>query len=382
MNPYSTQLIEQDDIDSVIKALQGENLTQGKLTKEFEEKIADFIGVKYALAFNSATSALYAAYKAYFKPGDLVITTPLSFVATANMMLENNLEPIFIDIDYSGNLSTKNIKAFLENLDSSVKAKIKGIVSVDFGGNSVEVEEFRELAKNENLVWISDSSHAFGASINNQKVGFHADSSIFSFHAIKPITTCEGGALVSNDLEVIEKAKLIRSHGVVKKSLWNSQVESSGFNFRMNEIQAALGLSQLKKVNRFLETREENAKKYDEIFKDNPFFSPLHSYLKPNRFSSNHLYPILLRKELYCAKEDIFKAFLDSNLGVQVHYKPISEYKLFENCLKDEQKTALDFYKAELSLVLHQKMNLDDVKKYAQTTLNIFEKFGKVCNVK
>ncbi|PAF54467.1 UDP-4-amino-4,6-dideoxy-N-acetyl-beta-L-altrosamine transaminase [Helicobacter sp. 13S00482-2] len=371
MNPYSTQYIEDDDIQAVIEALRSPTLTQGNLTQEFEERIADFIGAKYALVFNSATSALYASYKAINLDHDhYAITSPISFVATTNMMLECHSKPIFCDIKRDGNIDENSIKSHITNQTSA-------IVSVDYAGNSIEAEVIQKICKENNLVFISDSSHSFGGKYQNQKIGTLADATIFSFHAIKPITTAEGGALLTNNADIYEQAKLIRSHGVTKKELWNSDVTRSGFNFRMNELQAALGISQLKKINRFLHTKEEIAKFYDKAFEGNPYFFTLHQHIK--HFSTNHLYPIILAPEFWCSKEDIFRSLQEKGLGVQVHYKPINEFSLYKKLLGEVNlPNARDFYRAEISIPCHQKMSYADAKITAEKILSVFEKF-KAC---
>lgn len=368
MIPYSTQCIESDDIDAVTNALRSPSLTQGKITEEFEEKIADYIGVKYALVFNSATSALYASYKAtHLDENHCAITSPISFVATSNMMLECNSKPIFCDIKRDGNIDEKSISSLIND-------KTAAIVSVDYAGNSVEAEKIRSICTEKNLTFISDSSHSFGGKYKDKKIGTLADITIFSFHAIKPITTAEGGALLTNNAEIYEHAKLIRSHGVIKKNLWNCDVSSSGFNFRMTELQAALGISQLKKIHRFLDIREEIARFYDKTFEGNPYFFTLHQNIKHS--STNHLYPIILAPEFWCTKEDIFLSLQKEGLGVQVHYKPINEFTLYKKLLGEViLPNARDFYAAEISIPCHQKMSLNDAKLIAQKILSVFERF-------
>lgn len=368
MIPYSTQCIEPDDIQAVKDVLNSPSLTQGKLTLEFEEKIADYIGGKYALVFNSATSALYAAYKACgLDKNHLGITSPISFVATSNMLLECGSRPIFCDIKRDGNINEKSLLPL-------AKEKASAIISIDYGGNSVEADEIASICKEKNLTFISDSSHSFGGKYKDKKIGTLADMTIFSFHAIKPITTAEGGALLTNNAEFYESAKLIRSHGVLKKDLWNYDVSSSGFNFRMTELQAALGLSQLKKIDGFLDTREEIARFYDKIFEGNPYFFTLHQNIKHS--STNHLYPIILAPEFWCAKEDIFRSITQEGLGIQVHYKPINEFTLYKKLLGELiLPNARDFYAAEISIPCHQKMDLADAKLVAEKILGVFEKF-------
>lgn len=392
--PYSTQLIDKRDIKRVKSALKSPLLTQGELCEEFEKKIAKYIGAKYALCFNSATSALYCAYRCVFKQGQSVITTPNSFVATANMLLACGCKPIFADILDDGNISVESIKSLLakkitNTADNNSKAQnIAGIVSVDFAGKSVEAKSIKSLAKAHNIAFVSDSSHAFGGELNGSKIGTFADVSIFSFHAIKPITTAEGGAIITNDKSIYERAKLLRSHGLSKISLWDSEVQDFGFNFRLNELQAALGLSQLEKIDEFLAKREKIAKIYDEAFCENPkftkeYFTPTHAQNPPNIKSTNHLYPILLSNKLIPHKEAIFRALQARGLGVQVHYKPIFDYELFRDCALDRQTTksqaghkarhkAKWWYEAEISIPLHQAMSKKDIKYCIKSVLEVF----------
>lgn len=397
--PYSTQLIDKHDIKRVKSALKSPLLTQGELCEEFEKKIAKYIGAKYALCFNSATSALYCAYRCAFKQGQSVITTPNSFVATANMLLACGCKPVFADILDDGNISVESIKSLLatkitNTADNNPKAQnIAGIVSVDFAGKSVEAKSIKSLAKAHNLAFVSDSSHAFGGELDGSKIGTFADVSIFSFHAIKPITTAEGGAIITNDKSIYERAKLLRSHGLSKISLWDSEVQDFGFNFRLNELQAALGLSQLEKIDEFLAKREKIAKIYDEAFCENPkfakeYFTPTHAQNPPNIKSTNHLYPILLSNKLIPHKEAIFRALQARGLGVQVHYKPIFDYELFRDCALDRQAKnhqaksqaghkarhkAKWWYEAEISIPLHQAMSKKDIKYCIKSVLEVFK---------
>ncbi|PAF51028.1 UDP-4-amino-4,6-dideoxy-N-acetyl-beta-L-altrosamine transaminase [Helicobacter sp. 13S00477-4] len=366
MNPYSTQSIDEDDIKAVTNALRSPQLTQGKINEEFESKLSEYLNMKYCLTFNSATSALYAAYKAIgLSKNDEAITSPISFVATSNMLLECGVKPIFCDVKRDGNINEKLILPL-------ITPKTKAIVSVDYAGNSIEAAVIKNICKKHDLFFISDSSHSIGGIYQDHKIGTLADMSIFSFHAIKPITTGEGGAIVTNDTDLYEKAKLIRSHGVIKKDLWNTDVNNSGFNFRMTELQAALGISQLKKLDIFIGIREEIAQTYDFIFKNNPYFFTLHQNI-PHK-TTNHLYPIILSPEFWCIKENIFTQLQKEGLGVQVHYKPIYEFSLYKKLFGDiKLNNANDFYRAEISIPCHQKMTLDDAKKCAGKILKVFE---------
>lgn len=365
MNPYSRQSINQEDIQAVIEVLQSDLITQGKQVEAFEKELAQYLGVKYVLVFNSATSALFSAYRAVGLQDSEVITTPLSFVATSNMLLENGARPIFCDIKIDGNIDEKKIP-------SLITPKTKAIVSVDYAGKSVEAEEIQSIARDHRVMFISDSSHSMGGEYKGKKIGNWADVSVFSFHALKPITTGEGGALVTNHEDIYQNAKLVRSHGVIKKSLWNSDVLQSGFNFRMNDFSASLGRSQLKRLDLFIAQREKIAQYYDQIFVNHPCFDILliPSYMK----SSRHLYPIFLKQKYWCAKESIFSLMQKSGLGVQVHYKPIHLLSLYRPFVQSPLYNAERFYNAEISIPCHQMMSMKDAQKTAEIILEIFSK--------
>lgn len=370
MIPYSTQLIEQDDIDSVVEVLKSPYLTQGAKVQEFEEALCRYTGAKFAVLFNSATSALLGAYTVCgIKKDDEIITTPISFVATSNMFVFLGAKPVWCDVKLDGNID--------ENLiEKLITPRTKAIVGVDFAGKPLNMQKIQNIAKKHNLLFIDDASHALGSTIDGQKVGSFADMSILSFHAIKPITTGEGGAVLTDSQDWAEKLRLFRSHGMVKKELWNSDMISLGHNFRLTEIAAVLGLSQLKKLDGFIKTRSEIASYYDERFKSEKLF--LTQKILPEATSSRHLYPIILNPELHCSKEDIFKALQEKGLGVQVHYKPIYQNSFYRDTFGDfSLKVADDFYKSEISIPCHQKMSLDDAKFVADTFLDVLHEYSK-----
>lgn len=427
MIPYSTQCIDDDDINAVVSTLKSDFITQGAKVDEFEHKIADFVGAKYAVCFNSATSALNVAYKIVKYDlanrgaikGDSQIaflTTPLTFCATANMMVENGITPKFCDIDLLGNIDANNLQ---------ISPNIKAIVSVDYAGNSVEVENIAKICKENNLYFISDSSHSFGGAYNGRKIGAFADMTIFSFHAVKPITTIEGGAITTNSEFFYNTAKLLRSHCIVKTELWESEIISDfahldsgdlpitsslrgvaqnhsnpspasslqesetnktiqdlhnlgancanfiGHNFRLSDVAASLGISQLKKIESFLATRHQIAKIYDCAFKNESKFHTLK--IPAHIYSTYHLYPILLDSTLVPHKKAIFSALLDARLGVQVHYKPIYRFAPYQN--HAPIKTADDFYSAEISIPCHQKMSANDADFVISAIRKVLQKF-------
>ena len=369
MIPYSRQSISQEDIDEVVRVLQSSHLTQGKEVELFEEAICEYIGCKFAVTFNSATSALLGAYAVSdIEPDDEIITTPISFVATSNMFVALGAKPVWCDVKLDGNIDER----FIERL---ITPKTKAIVPVDFAGKPVEIAKINEIAKKHNLLVIQDSSHAFGSSIDGQKIGTFADMTIFSFHAIKPLTTGEGGCVVTDNPEFAKRLRLFRSHGMVKKQLWNSDMVMLGHNFRLTEFAAALGRSQLKCLDTFLHVRDEIAHYYDERFAGNKLFSTVK--LQSNTTSSRHLYPIILSPALQCPKEDIFKELQERGLGVQVHYKPIYQNSYYIDKFGETRlHVSDDFYRSELSIPCHQEMSMEDAAFVADTFLEVIEKYS------
>lgn len=382
--PYSRQLIEQDDIDALCSLARSSHLTQGNMTQIFETVICEKSNAQYAITFNSATSALYALYGAFmykyfpqyldsknsqtntFIEEIYFVTSPISFVATTNMMLQWGIKPIFCDVKSDGNIDENILETLLTT--HSKRDSIKAIVSVDYAGKSVEIESLRAIANKHNLLLFSDSSHSFGGSYNGSPIGSLADATIFSFHAVKPITTAEGGALVTNDKDLAHYARLLLSHGVEKQGLWHYDCTLAGMNFRLSDLGSALGLSQFQKIERFIAHRHQIALFYDEFFKDNIHFHtiPIDSHI----VSTHHLYPILLLPHLHTHKEQIFKSLKAQGLGVQVHYKPIYQFSLYKNLFGEMSLPNADnFYLSTLSIPCHQALSMEQAQDIANIVL-------------
>jgi UDP-4-amino-4,6-dideoxy-L-N-acetyl-beta-L-altrosamine transaminase len=369
MLSYSTQLIDDEDIKAVVDVLKSDFLAQGPKVEEFEADLCRYTGSKYAVTFNSATSALSASYNiAGIKEGDEVITTPISFVATSNMFVDIGAIPVWCDVKLDGNIDENQIEKL-------ITTKTKAIVVVDFAGKPVEIKTIQKIATKHNLLLIQDSSHALGSSIDGKKIGSFSDMTIFSFHAIKPITTSEGGAVLTDNEEYAKELRLFRSHGIVKKQNWNSDMISMGYNLRMTEVAAALGSSQLKKLDTFIKKRNEIAAYFDKRFKDEKLF--LTQKLQKNTVSSRHLYPVILNPELHCVKEEIFQELQERGLGVQVHYKPIYQNSFYiEKFAKTSLHVANDFYLSEISIPCNQTMSMDDAVYVADTFLDVIDKYS------
>lgn len=372
MNPYSRQVIDEADIQAVVAALKEDILTGGATVDRFEKKIAEYIGAKEAVVFNSGTAALHAAYHILgIGEGDEVVTTPISFAATSNAALYVGAKPVFVDVRFDGNINETLIEA-------AITEKTKAIVPVDYAGTPVAIEAINALAKKHNLKVIEDAAHAFGSVRGGRKVGVDADVTTFSFHPVKPFTTLEGGALTTNDPALAEAARRFRSHGIERGRLWNMEMVELGYNYRLSDVQCALGISQLEKLDGFLEKREAIAAYYDRAFAGHPLlFAPK---LPEGTRSSRHLYPVMLDRSLWCSKEDIFQACRDAGLGVQVHYKPIYQHKYYKERFGSRRlDTAEDFYRAELSIPCHHAMGLEEAETVVKKLSEILEKFSRGC---
>ncbi len=369
MLSYSTQLIDENDINVVIDVLKSDFLAQGPKVEQFEQDLCAYTGAKHAIAFNSATSALHGAYSVYgITQGDEVITSPISFVATSNMFVELGATPVWCDVKLDGNIDESKIEALITK-------RTKAIVPIDFAGKPVAIEKINAIAKQHNLLVIQDAAHALGSSINGDKVGSFSDMTIFSFHAIKPITTSEGGAVLTNNEKYAKALRLFRSHGIIKKQLWSSDMVSMGYNLRMTEVAAALGSSQLQKLDTFIQKRNKISDYFDNRFKNEKLF--LTQKLESNTISSRHLYPIILNPELHCLKEDIFKELQERGLGVQVHYRPIYQNSFYkEKFGKTVLPVANDFYLSEISIPCNQTMSMKDAEYVADTFLDVIHKYS------
>lgn len=375
--PYGKQTIDDADIEEVVKTLKSPLITQGPKIEEFEKAIAKYCGAKYAVVFNSGTSALHGAYFALnIGKGDEVLTSPNTFVATSNAALYLGADVNFGDVEIeTGNLDVSKI---------DITDKTKLISPVHYSGQPVDLKEFSDVAEDNDLKLFEDGAHALGATYENKKIGSlkYSEMAMFSFHPVKHITTGEGGIIVTNDEEYYEKLQLFRSHGITKNNLineshgdWYYEMQELGFNYRITDIQCALGISQLKKLDSFIKARRRIAKIYDEIFSDNHYFDV--TIEKENRESSYHLYPILLKDKFAKYKKDIFSKLRQEGLGVQIHYIPVYKQPYYQNLGFDYESCPVceEFYRREMSIPMYPTLNDEDIEFVKDKLFKVISQF-------
>lgn len=341
MIPYGRQDISQADIDAVVGVLRSDWLTQGPMVPRFEQATADYTGAAHAVAANSATSALHIACLALdVGPGDWVWTSPNTFVASANCALYCGAKVDFVDIDpRTYNMSVERLAEKLEQARAANKLP-KVVIPVHFAGQPCEMPAIHKLSEKYGFKIIEDASHAIGASHEHIKVGSctHSHITVFSFHPVKVITTGEGGMALTNNADLAERMTRLRSHGITSKrermqprsadEIWNYQQIELGFNYRMTDIGAALGLSQLQRLDEFVQRRHEIAFHYNEALANLPVITP---WQYPDMHSSYHLYPIRIRESL-CGKtqQQVYNALCNSGIAVNLHYIPVYRQPYYE----------------------------------------------------
>jgi len=375
--PYGRQWIDRKDIQEVIKTLKTDWITQGPKVEEFEKAVAKYCGAKYAVVISSGTAALHAAYGvAGIGPGDEVITTPLTFAATANAVVYCGGRPVFVDIQED----TLNIDP--KKIEKRITKKTKVIAPVDFAGHPCDYQEILKIAKKYKLLVIEDAAHALGSVYEGKKIGSFADMTILSFHPVKAITTGEGGMVLTNNKNFYEKLKIFRHHGVVKKPKmggWYYEIENPGYNYRLTDFQCALGLSQLRRLDKFIKRRREIAMKYNRAFRNiKEIITPTErEYVQ----SAWHIYVIQLQiDKLKVNRKRIFKALRKEGLGVQVHYIPLHLQPFYRKNF--DYKTgdfpmAEKYYQGAITLPLFPKMTNKDAEraiKVVKKTINLYRK--------
>lgn len=371
---YGRQSIDEEDIQTVIETLRSPFLTQGPKIQEFEQAIANYVGAQYAVAFCNGTAALHAAcYAAGIGEGDEVITSPITFAASANCVRYMGGTVVFADIDaHTYNIDPVEIR-------KKITPNTKAIIPVDFTGQPAEMDTIMEIAHAHNLVVIEDGAHSLGAEYKGEKVGTQADMTMFSFHPVKPITTAEGGIIVTNNEDYYRKLQLFRSHGIeqtkysAEQGDWYYEMTDLGYNYRMTDLQAALGLSQMTKIDTFIQHRREIAAFYNEAFQNMDGIVVPYQLQETN--SGWHLYMIQLEKG---SRKQIFEQMRALNIGVHVHYIPVYWHPYYRQLGYDRGlcPIAEKWYENALTLPIHPTMKTEDLAIIVSNIKELVKEFN------
>jgi perosamine synthetase len=372
--PYGKQWIDDDDIASVNEVLHSQWLTTGPKIAKFERALADFSGAREAVAVSSGTAALHAAAFAIgIGPGDEVILPPMTFVATANAVVFQGGTPVFADIEPDTLLINP------DEIEKKITPRTKAIMAVDYAGHPCDYDILRDIAEKHNLFLVADACHALGAMYRGRKTGTLADVTVFSFHPVKHITTGEGGMAVTGRQDLAERMRRFRNHGIdndhrqrAEQGTWHYEMEDLGYNYRITDLQCALGISQLRKLDRWIDRRRHIAKCYFDAFADLPFKVLINSY-SSDVLHAYHLFVVQLDlNRLIAGREMIFKALREEGIGVNVHYLPVHLHPFYQRNFgfgPGQYPTAERAYERLLSLPIFPGMSDQDIE-YAIETIS------------
>ena len=380
---YGRQWIDESDIEEVVSVLRSDYITCGPKVDEMERNLENYTGAKHAVAVSSGTAALHCAcIAAGIGAGDEVITTPLTFAASANCALYCGAKPVFADI----NLDTYNIDP--QSIRAHITEKTKAIVAVDFTGQAVQHKEIRAICDEYNLIFIEDAAHAIATKYDGKQVGSLADMTCFSFHPVKTITGGEGGAVTTNNDEFYKKLVLAHTHGITHDKAvmegtshegpWYYEEISLGYNYRITDFQAALIVSQMKKLDKFAARRKEIVKKYDEALSKVPEII-LQKEI-PESDTCRHLYIIRLDLDkLNCSRREFFDAMSEENVQCQVHYIPVYWFPYYQHLGYEKGlcPNAEEVYKGIMSIPLYPKMSDQDVRDVIHAVKKVVANYRK-----
>lgn len=379
--PYGKQYIDENDIKAVNDVLIAPYLTTGPKVKDFEKKLCELTGAKYAVVLSNGTAALHAAcHAAGISIGDEVITTSITFAASANCVLYCGGTPVFADIDpNTWNIDPKEIEKKITN-------KTKAVIVVDFTGQVVQLDEIKKICKNHNLILIEDAAHSIGSKYKGIPVGGISDLTTFSFHPVKTITCGEGGAILTNNEEFYKKMELFRSHGITRDpnmmtqapyNGYNEQIEL-GYNYRMTDFQAALGLSQLEKIALFSTRRNEIVNLYNGAFSKIPQLI-IQKEISESK-TTRHLYIIKIKSgTLEVGRDIILKALDAENVGVQVHYMPVYYHPYYQSMgyKKGLCPIAEELYEGIVTIPLYYSLTNEDVESIIHAVIKVIDYYKK-----
>ena len=374
MIPYSKQSISIIDALRVARQVKFKSLTQGNQIQKFENSVADYVGSKYAVAVSSATAGLHLAHLAIGHPiGSNVATSPISFVASANTIIYSGQTPFFVDIDFdSGSMSVDKLTDLIN------QTKISTVVPVHYAGLPCDMKRIHEVCKEKNISIIEDAAHALGATYDSgEKVGSctYSDMTVFSFHPVKSITTGEGGMITTNNKKLYDELLKLRTHGIERKevgfqnkilgysdgqpNLWYYEMDSLGYHYRLTEIQAVLGYSQMKKIDKFMKARQSIAKRYDKYLSNIKNIKKSQS--KNNGGSANHLYTIKIDfAKIKSSRNDLMNKLREIGIVTQVHYIPIPLHPYYKRLGYDVDNlpNTMNFYFQILSIPIYPKLSI------------------------
>lgn len=379
---YGHQCIDEDDIQAVTDVLRSDYLTCGPDINELEKKLCEITGAKYAVAVSNGTAALHIACMALdITKGDEVITTPLTFAASANCALYCGAKPVFADV----NPNTYNIDP--QSIEAHITDRTKAVVAVDFTGQATQLDEIRNICKKHNLFLIEDAAHSIGTLYNGKPVGSIADLTTFSFHPVKTVTSGEGGAVTTNDEKLYKRLLNLRSHGITKdptlmvhesQGPWYYEMVEMGYNYRITDFQAALLLSQLNKLSKFKKRRSEIVKMYNEAFAKVPEIIVQQEI--PESDTCRHLYIIQLDLDkLTCTRREFFEAMGAENIHPQVHYLPVYHLPYYESLgyTKGLCPNAEHIYEGIMSIPLYPTLSDSDVEDVIHAVNKLIENYRK-----
>lgn len=390
--PYGKQCLEDDDIAAVVEVLKSDWITQGPTIAKFEKAVADKAGALYGVAVATGTAALHCAcFASGIKEGDEVITSPITFAASGNCALFLGASVKFVDIRPDTYCMDS------EKLEAAITQRTKAIIPVDFAGQPCDMDEICAIAKQHDIPVIHDAAHSLGADYKGKPVGSLADMTIFSFHPVKHITTGEGGMIVTDNKESADRLMLFRTHGItnndnsmilseqaadnenlnkadknpVTKSPWYYEMQELGYNYRITDIQCALGISQLKKLDRFISRRREIAQRYNKAFGQSPYL--ITPYVKPGRQSAWHLYMLRLRLDkIKKTRRQVFEQLRSLKIGVHVHYIPLHLQPYYRDRFgykRGDFSQAEAYYDSALTIPLYPSMSDDDCGRVISSVL-------------
>jgi len=377
MIPYGRQSIDEEDILAVTQVLRSDWLTTGPKVEEFEQAFAQYVGTKEAVAVSSGTAALHTAmYALGIRPGDEVIVPAMTFAATANCVMFQGGTPIFAGVH------PETLLIDPEQVESKINSRTRAVIAVDYAGHPADYDRLRTITDKNGIALVADACHSLGARYKDRNAGTLADLNVFSFHPVKHITTGEGGMITTDHSKFAGRMRLFRNHGITTDhyqreatGTWYYEVVDLGFNYRITDIQCALGLSQLKKMPDFLTKRRQIVARYDKLFANSQNLRPIKP--KENVSHAFHLYVIAIEFDaIGKTREQVFKLLRQSGIGVNVHYIPVHLHPYYQKVLgtaPGDCPTAEMMYKKILSLPIHPKMTEAQVDEVAEKMLRVID---------